>query len=87
MAQAERMSRRNGLTAPPRLIASQLLYQLRILTRTPLSAFVTLVVPLMVLLAVNLLYAKTHLLRRGGISYAQFFTPAMVVAVHGVSRG
>lgn len=43
-----------------------------------MGSFATLVVPLMVLLAVNLLYRGTHLASRGGIPYAQFFTPAMV---------
>ena len=45
---------------------------------SPMAAFATLVIPLMVLLAVNLLYSGTHLNSRGGIAYAQFFTPAMV---------
>jgi ABC-2 type transport system permease protein len=60
------------------LLRRQVGYQLKLLARSPMSAFATLVVPLMVLLAVNLLYAGTHLSSRGGIDYAQFFTPAMV---------
>jgi ABC-2 type transport system permease protein len=43
-----------------------------------MAAFATLVIPLMVLLAVNLLYSGTRLSSQGGISFAQFFTPAMV---------
>jgi hypothetical protein len=43
-----------------------------------MAAFATLVIPLMVLLAVNLLYSGTRLSSRGGVSFAQFFTPAMV---------
>jgi ABC-2 type transport system permease protein len=65
---------------PPalRLLAAQIGYQLRLLVRSPLASFATLVIPLMVLLAVNLLYRGTPLASRGGIAYAQFFTPAMV---------
>jgi len=61
-----------------RLLAAQVVYQLRVLVRSPIASFTTLVIPLMVLLAVNLLYQGTHLSSRGGIPYAQFFTPAMV---------
>jgi len=61
-----------------RLLAAQVLYQVRVLVRSPIGSFATLVIPLMVLLAVNLLYRGTHLASRGGIAYAQFFTPAMV---------
>ncbi|MGA2453181.1 MAG: ABC transporter permease [Solirubrobacteraceae bacterium] len=61
-----------------RLLAAQVVYQLRVLVRSPIGSFATLVIPLMVLLAVNLLYRGTHLSSRGGIAYVQFFTPAMV---------
>jgi ABC-2 type transport system permease protein len=61
-----------------RLLAAQVGYQLRLLVRSPVGSFATLVIPLMVLLAVNLLYAGTRLSDRGNILYAQFFTPAMV---------
>lgn len=60
------------------LLARQVVYQLKLLARSPMAAFATLVIPLMVLLAVNLLYSGTRLDSRGGIAYAQFFTPAMV---------
>ena len=60
------------------LLGRQVAYQLKLLARSPMAAFATVVIPLMVLLAVNLLYSGTHLSNRGGISYAQFFTPAMV---------
>ena len=65
---------------PPalRLLRAQVLYQLRLLVRSPIASFATLVIPLMVLLAVNLLFSGTRLSTRGGIPYAQFFTPAMV---------
>ena len=60
------------------LVVRQVGHQLKLLARSPMAAFATLVIPLMVLLAVNLLYSGTRLGSRGGISYAQFFTPAMV---------
>jgi ABC-2 type transport system permease protein len=60
------------------LLGRQVGYQLKLLVRSPMAAFATVVIPLMVLLAVNLLYSGTHLDSRGGIAYAQFFTPAMV---------
>ncbi len=60
------------------MLLAQIGYQLRVLVRSPLGSFATLVVPLMVLLAVNLLYKGTRLESRGGILYTQFFTPAMV---------
>jgi ABC-2 type transport system permease protein len=65
---------------PPalRLLAAQVGYQLRVLVRSPIGSFATLVIPLMVLLAVNLLFSGTRLSSRGGIRFAQFFTPAMV---------
>lgn len=68
-------ARRPGATG---LVARQVAYQLKLLARSPMAAFATLVIPLMVLLAVNLLYSGTRLPSRGGITYAQFFTPAMV---------
>ncbi len=60
------------------LLGRQVGYQLKLLVRSPMAAFATLVIPLMVLLAVNLLYSGTRLPSRGGIAFAQFFTPAMV---------
>ncbi len=72
--------RRTGSRRPSAwmLTAAQVRYQLRVLVRSPIAAFATLVIPLMVLLAVNLLYQGTRLSSRGGIRYAQFFTAAMV---------
>jgi ABC-2 type transport system permease protein len=61
-----------------RLIAGQVRYQLRLLARSPIAAFATLVIPLMVLLAVGLLYNGSSVGSRGNIPYIQFFTPAMV---------
>lgn len=60
------------------LLATQIRYQLTLLRRSPMAGFVTLVIPVMVLLAAGLLYHGVHLSDRGGISYAQFVTPAML---------
>jgi len=61
-----------------RLLAKQITYQLKLLARSPMSAFATLVIPLMILLAMGLLHLGTRLSSRGGIPYIQFFTPAMI---------
>lgn len=82
MSRRERRSERPK--ADPRrpsalsLLWTQIGYQLRVLVRSPLGSFATLVVPLMVLLAVNLLYEGTRLRSHGNIPYTQFFTPAMI---------
>lgn len=76
-----RPDRGRATDAPPhawRLLLGQVRYQVRILVRSPIASFATLVIPLMVLLAVNLLYDGTRLPTRGGIRFAQFFTPAMI---------
>jgi ABC-2 type transport system permease protein len=64
--------------APHRLLGAQVGYQLRLLVRSPMAAFATLMFPLMVLLAVGLLSSGAHVHSRGGIPFAQFLTPAMV---------
>jgi ABC-2 type transport system permease protein len=61
-----------------RIFAGQMRYQLRLLLRTPMAAFATIVIPLMVLLAVGLLYRGSHIGSRGDIAYIQFFDPAMI---------
>ncbi len=76
MARADRSAHRHAPTS--RLLAGQVTYQLRLLVRSPIGAFATLVIPLMVLVAVNLLYTGTRLSTRGNVAFAQFFTPAMV---------
>lgn len=78
MAASEQPDRAARRPSPVRLLAVQIGYQLRVLVRSPLGSFATLIVPLMVLLAVNLLYQGTRLQSRGNIPYAQFFTPAMI---------
>lgn len=60
-----------------RVLAGQVGYQLRLLARSPVAAFATLVIPVMVLIAVSFLYSGVRLQSQGNILYAQFFTPAM----------
>lgn len=61
-----------------RMFLAQLRYQNRLLRRAPMSAFSTLALPVVVLLAVTLLNENRALPERGGIVYAQFFTSAMI---------
>jgi ABC-2 type transport system permease protein len=78
VAAAEQRGAEPRRPSAARLVAAQVGYQLRVLVRSPLASFATLIVPLIVLLAVNLLYEGTRLKSRGNIPYAQFFTPAMI---------
>jgi ABC-2 type transport system permease protein len=66
-------------TAGLALLAGQVRYQLRILLRSPLGAFFTLALPLMLLVVLYFAAppAVTHAL--GETPFARFFTPAMVV--------
>jgi ABC-2 type transport system permease protein len=48
-----------------------------VLLRSPLGSFFVFVVPLMLLFAINLLNNSLRLPSRGGIRFAEFFTPAM----------
>lgn len=66
MALAERSRAPGRRPSPLRLLGRQVVYQLRVLVRSPIGSFATLVIPLMVLLAVNLLYHGIHLASRGG---------------------
>ncbi len=65
---------------PPafRLVAAQVAYQLRLLVRSPMASFATVVLPLTVLLAVDLLRNDDRLAERGNIRFSQFFAPAMI---------
>lgn len=61
-----------------RLVLGQIRYQTIILLRSPAGPFFAVVVPLMVLGALNFLQGGERLLSRGDIRFAQFFTPAML---------
>jgi ABC-type multidrug transport system permease subunit len=78
MSSAEAIGPRRHRLWALRVLAGQVRYHLRLLARSPIAAFATLMIPLMVLLAVGLLYAGSHVGSQGGIAYSQFLTPAMV---------
>jgi len=59
------------------LAAGQVRYQLLLLLRSPIGTFTTLVVPLMLLVALNVVTPETALRELHGIPYANFLTPAM----------
>lgn len=77
-ATTERDRRRGRRPGSLRLLVGQLVYQARLLVRTPMTLFATLVVPLMVLLAVDLLFRGKRVIDHGEVPWAQFFTPAML---------
>lgn len=59
------------------LFLGQVRYQVLLLLRSPLPAFITLVVPLMLLVALDLVTPEMTLRSLGGVPVAQFLTPAM----------
>ncbi len=61
------------------LLARQFRYQDLLFWRNPFSAFFTLVFPLMFLVLFNSLQGGSRLAERGGIRFAQFFTPGILV--------
>jgi len=61
-----------------RQVVGQVAYQQRTLVRSPVGAFFTFVLPLLMLFAVTLLNSDRTLRTRGGIDFPQFFAPAMV---------
>lgn len=61
------------------MAAGQVRYQLLVVVRSRLGAFTTLVVPLMLLVALNLVTPEMTLQLLGGVPYADFLTPAMAV--------
>lgn len=60
-----------------RLLAAQLRYQILLLLRTPSGPFFTFAIPLMLLVALNLVYGDQRVMTRD-ISFADFYTPSMV---------
>lgn len=72
---------RPGTEVRPRpglaLVPGQVRYQLLLLTRNPLGSFITLVVPLMLLIALDLVTPEMTLQSLGGMHVIQFLTPAM----------
>jgi hypothetical protein len=59
------------------LVPGQIWYQLRLTVRNPLGAFVTLVIPVMLLVALDLVTPEMTLQSLGNVPVVQFLTPAM----------
>ncbi len=71
----------SGTSERPRLglalAPGQVRYQLLLLVRNPLGSFITVVVPLMLLIALDLVTPEMTLQSLGGVPVVQFLTPAM----------
>jgi ABC-2 type transport system permease protein len=61
------------------LLPGQVRYQLLLLARSPLGFFLTLVIPLLLLITLNVVTPAPASKVPGGLAYAQFLTPAMAV--------
>ncbi|MGA3152747.1 MAG: ABC transporter permease [Streptosporangiaceae bacterium] len=61
----------------PVLALVQVRYQLLLLLRSPLGFFITLVIPLLLLVSLNVIKPPTATSLPGGLRYAQFLAPAM----------
>src|ERR1019366_6402611 len=61
----------------PLLALGQVRYQLLLLLRSPLGFFITLVIPLLLLISLNAITPPTAAKVPGGLRYAQFLTPAI----------
>lgn len=59
------------------LALGQVRYQLLVLLRSPLGFFITLVIPLLLLISLNVITPPTAAKVPGGLRYAQFLTPAI----------
>jgi ABC-2 type transport system permease protein len=75
-AAAAARGRRPG---PLPLLAQQFRYQNLLFWRNPFAAFFTIVFPMMFLLLFNSLNGGSRLTELGGIRFAQFFTPGIMV--------
>ena len=59
------------------LVPGQVLYQLVLLARSPMGPFISIIIPLMLLISLNLVTPEMMLQSLGKIRVAQFLTPAM----------
>ena len=59
------------------LVPGQVLYQLVLLARSPMGPFISIIIPLMLLIALNLVTPEMTLQSLGKIRVAEFLTPAM----------
>jgi ABC-2 type transport system permease protein len=71
--------RTGGRPATGPLLLRQVRYQNKLFLRNPFSAFFALGLPVMFLLLLGSLNSGQRLAERGGIRYAQFLTPGLVV--------
>jgi ABC-2 type transport system permease protein len=87
MAEVRTGSAAGGATAavsgrrprPLPLLVRQFRYQDLLFWRNPFAAFFTMVFPMMFLLLFNSLNGGSRLIEQGGIRFAQFFTPGIMV--------
>ncbi len=61
----------------PLLALGQVRYQLLLLLRSPLGFFLTLVIPLLLLISLNVIHPPAASSVPGGLPYVQFLTPAV----------
>jgi ABC-2 type transport system permease protein len=59
------------------MLPRQILYQLTLLARDPMGSFISVVIPLMLLIALDLVTPEMTLSSLHGVAVAQFLTPAM----------
>src|ERR1017187_2608666 len=59
------------------LVPSQVRYQLVLLARNPMASFISIVIPLMLLIALDLVTPEMTLQSLGNVRIVQFLTPAM----------
>ena len=61
----------------PLLALGQVRYQLLLLLRSPLGFFITLVIPLLLLISLNVIHPESAASAAGRLHYAQFLAPAV----------
>src|SRR6266511_83975 len=79
MADAAAVRARGRRPGPLTLLVRQFRYQDLLFWRNPFAAFFTIVFPMMFLLLFNSLNGGSRLTELGGIRFAQFFTPGIMV--------
>ncbi len=79
MAESAATRPRGRRPGPIPLLVRQFRYQDLLFWRNPFSAFFTIVFPMMFLLLFNSLNGGSRLTELGGIRFAQFFTPGIMV--------
>src|SRR6266508_6224325 len=79
MADAAAVRARGRRPGPLTLLVWQFRYQDLLFWRNPFAAFFTIVFPMMFLLLFNSLNGGSRLTELGGIRFAQFFTPGIMV--------